>query len=133
MRRFGFVLPTTHKHFVGCACSETESCQPQPNEPNEPGEFSLGGLGLNWQTVRVADSAGVGYQYDQGDHSKPRLMLTGQVKKEDSFWSTIRASDAEHGGPNQRGSKGDLMLPSAVARQESLGSDPCLSLDFSGL
>lgn len=29
---------------------------------------------------------------------------------------TPRASDAEKGGPNQRGSKGDLMLPSAVAQ-----------------
>lgn len=29
---------------------------------------------------------------------------------------TPRASDGEKGGPNQRGSKGDLMLPSAVAQ-----------------
>ena len=30
------------------------------------------------------------------------------------FWPTPRASDGSHGGPNQRGSKGDLMLSSAV-------------------
>ncbi len=32
------------------------------------------------------------------------------------MWPTPRASDGAHGGPNQRGSKGDLMLPSAVAQ-----------------
>src|SRR5690554_4451205 len=31
-----------------------------------------------------------------------------------SFLPTPRASDGPHGGPNQRGSKGDLMLSSAV-------------------
>ncbi len=30
------------------------------------------------------------------------------------FWPTPRATDGSHGGPNQRGSKGDLMLSSAV-------------------
>lgn len=30
------------------------------------------------------------------------------------MWPTARASDGEKGGPNQRGSAGDLMLPSAV-------------------
>src|SRR5580658_8294886 len=29
--------------------------------------------------------------------------------------ATPRATDGTHGGPNQRGSSGDLMLPSAVA------------------
>lgn len=29
-------------------------------------------------------------------------------------WPTARASDGEKGGPNQRGSKGDMMLPSAA-------------------
>ncbi len=31
-------------------------------------------------------------------------------------WKTPRASDGEKGGPNQRGSKGDLMLPSQAAQ-----------------
>ena len=30
------------------------------------------------------------------------------------MWPTPRATDGSNGGPNQRGSKGDLMLPSAV-------------------
>lgn len=36
--------------------------------------------------------------------------MSAQVLK----WPTPRASDGEKGGPNQRGSKGDLTLPSAV-------------------
>ena len=32
-----------------------------------------------------------------------------------SAWPTVKASDGEHGGPNMRGSKGDLPLPSAAA------------------
>lgn len=39
--------------------------------------------------------------------------------KESSSWRglpTPRATDGSKGGPNQRGSRGDLMLPSAVAR-----------------
>lgn len=32
------------------------------------------------------------------------------------MWPTPRASDGEKGGPNQRGSKGDLTLPSAVRK-----------------
>jgi hypothetical protein len=31
-------------------------------------------------------------------------------------WPTARSSDGEKGGPNQRGSKGDMMLPSAAAQ-----------------
>lgn len=34
-----------------------------------------------------------------------------------SCWPTARASDGSKGGPNQRGSAGDLMLPSAAVQQ----------------
>lgn len=37
-------------------------------------------------------------------------------------WPTPRASDGEKGGPNQRGSKGDLMLASAVHQRSQNGS-----------
>lgn len=40
-------------------------------------------------------------------------LLPGVVK---DLLPTPRASDGEKGGPNQKGSKGDLMLPSAVTR-----------------
>jgi hypothetical protein len=39
--------------------------------------------------------------------------------KRERFWPTPRATDGTKGGPNQRGSKGDLMLPSAVAQSTS--------------
>jgi hypothetical protein len=44
-----------------------------------------------WQTPRQADAAGVGYQYDQGNHQKPRLMLPGQAKA----WATPQSKDAK--------------------------------------
>lgn len=41
-----------------------------------------------------------------------RMTLTGQAQQ----WPTPRATDGTKGGPNQAGSKGDLMLPSAAAQ-----------------
>nr|WP_258396154.1 hypothetical protein [Streptomyces sp. Amel2xB2] len=37
---------------------------------------------------------------------------------------TPRASDGSKGGPNQRGSKGDLMLPSAVTHMSNTATSP---------
>lgn len=37
-----------------------------------------------------------------------------QRLRNQAIWPSPRATDGEKGGPNQRGSKGDLMLPSAV-------------------
>lgn len=49
------------------------------------------------------------------DIENPRNGLPAAVKKyQGTAWPSPRASDAEKGGPNQRGSKGDQMLPSAV-------------------
>ena len=47
----------------------------------------------SWATPRQADAAGVDYQYDQGNHQKPRLMLPGQVKA----WATPTARDHKSG------------------------------------
>lgn len=58
-----------------------------------------------WPTPRAGDSE------KRGDFSPdPRNGLPAAVK----MWPTPRASDGEKGGPNQRGSKGDLALPGAV-------------------
>jgi hypothetical protein len=111
---------------MNCACSETESCQPPLRRL---GEFSMGDC---WRTPAVADpgitverlEGEIGSRmYDKETGRNCQYGLTQQVQlvKE---WPTIRASDAEHGGPNQRGSKGDLMLPSAVQRPESLWLTP---------
>lgn len=39
----------------------------------------------------------------------------GQLANQVKHWASPRATDGENGGPNQRGSKGDPMLPSQVA------------------
>jgi hypothetical protein len=38
------------------------------------------------------------------------------IREQATNWITPKASDGKNGGPNQRGSKGDLMLPSMVAQ-----------------
>lgn len=40
----------------------------------------------------------------------------GEFAKQVTHWSTPKAPDGTKGGPNQAGSKGDLMLPSMVAQ-----------------
>jgi len=57
-------------------------------------------------TPRTSDTNGAGAHGDGG------LDLRTTV----SLLPTPRASDGEKGGPNQRGSKGDLALPSAVVQ-----------------
>jgi len=51
----------------------------------------------HWATPRQTDAAGVDYQYDQGDHGKPRLMLPGQAKA----WATPTARDNKSGRGNE--------------------------------
>ena len=46
--------------------------------------------------------------------AKVRPSLSTMARK--NLWPTPRASDGEKGGPNQRGSRGDLALPAAVHR-----------------
>ena len=50
-----------------------------------------------------------------GDRSG-ELLLPGIAKQLGALLPTPCATDGTKGGPNQRGSSGDLMLPSAVAR-----------------
>lgn len=63
----------------------------------------------SWPTAKVATGA---YSYSRGDRTKPVDNLIGAAEK----WPSPRGTDGEKGGPNQRGSKGDLMLPSAAAQ-----------------
>lgn len=64
---------------------------------------------------------------------KQGLMLNGQCweltiaaprtgERDCGYWPSPRGSDGEKGGPNQRGSKGDQMLPSAVMWPTPKGS-----------
>ncbi|GLZ05277.1 hypothetical protein Acsp03_27430 [Actinomadura sp. NBRC 104412] len=55
-------------------------------------------------TPRTSDTNGPGTHGQGGPDLRTAVMLL----------PTPRATDGTKGGPNQRGSKGDLMLPSAV-------------------
>lgn len=57
-------------------------------------------------TPRTSDTNGVGAHGEGGPDLRTAISLL----------PTPRASDGEKGGPNQRGSKGDLALPSAVVQ-----------------
>jgi hypothetical protein len=61
-----------------------------------------------WPTPRANDAEKRGHF----DITNPRNGLPAAVKR----WPTPRASDGAKGGPNQRGSKGDLPLPAAVMK-----------------
>ena len=54
------------------------------------------GSSERWPTPRAQEANGGDYQYDRGDHSKPRLTLKGAVKR----FPTPRAADGAHSGTN---------------------------------
>lgn len=60
-------------------------------------------------TPSVSNSQGNEYTRDRGQAGQERPTLVGQS----THWMTPRATDGAKGGPNQRGSKGDVMLSSA--------------------
>lgn len=73
---------------------------------------------------------GMGPTERMPDGSKAQVSLNQAVKMAGRGpWPTPRASDGEKGGPNQRGSEGDLTLPSAAA----LWPTPCARDDKNGL
>lgn len=63
-------------------------------------------------TPSVSNSQGNGYTRDRGQEGAERPTLVGQSEN----WTTPKASDGEKGGPNMRGSKGDLPLPAQSAQ-----------------
>lgn len=69
----------------------------------------IGGSGSSfWPSARANDSEKRG----EIDCENQRNGLVGAVNN----WPTAKATDGAKGGPNQRGSSGDLMLPSAAAK-----------------
>lgn len=77
-------------------------------------------------TTTAADASG------SGGSSASNVTLTDAVTGRrglvqgaaDGLFPTPRASEGEKGGPNMRGSKGDLMLSSAVTRMDDAGLLP---------
>jgi len=65
-----------------------------------------------WCSPSVAD--GTGGHLSRGGNRRNEPLLPGQAKL--ASWATPRSTDGQKGGPNQHGSKGDLMLPSQAAR-----------------
>ena len=61
-----------------------------------------------WATPTSNEHTGAGHP----DSKQGALNLRSQV----SAWPTPRGTDGTKGGPNQAGSKGDLMLPSAASQ-----------------
>ena len=75
-------------------------------------------------TPTVSESTGVGEHGTGGDNLRtvvdallptPRSTRGGSASETAALLPTPRATDGTKGGPNQRGSSGDLMLPSAAA------------------
>ena len=77
------------------------------------GNPTFSGQAQQWMTPTTQSAKGVDYQRVNG---KNVLILDGQAKALMEKWPTPRATDGTKGGPNQAGSKGDLMLPSAAAQ-----------------
>lgn len=61
---------------------------------SKPGRQSLKAA-VDWMTPRSNEEKGSAYQYDQGDHFKPRLTLTGQVTSQQ--WATPTQRDFRSG------------------------------------
>lgn len=95
----------------------------------------VGGCHGRFRVFVVAHPAGHPWRLDDGDGgSAPDAERSGRERGEAQLGGTSghvagdgsalagallptpRATDGTHGGPNQRGSSGDLMLPSAVAK-----------------
>lgn len=75
-------------------------------------QISLAGATKYWPTPAAIDagSGRMNKSASAGAAERPTLGLMASK----NLWPSPRASDGEKGGPNMRGRKGDLMLPSAV-------------------
>src|SRR3546814_337356 len=73
-------------------------------ETGEKHTVSLGSQSKYWATPDCNTSS-----YSDG-------MFGQNIREQTSNWASPRASDGEKGGPNQRGTKGDLMLPGMTAQ-----------------
>jgi hypothetical protein len=67
-------------------------------------------------TPRTSDTNGTGTHGTGGPDLRTVVAEFAPRPSPEALLPTPRATDGAKGGPNQRGSSGDLMLPSAVAR-----------------
>lgn len=103
-----YELPTSEHRMAGSASSS--SLLPTPTTEPTTGNGHARNLGAEAKkllpTPRTSDTNG------PGKHGTGGLDLRTAV----TLLPTPRATDGTKGGPNQRGSKGDLMLPLAVSK-----------------
>lgn len=90
------LLPTPKSSDGKHGDSQAEHCRKSP---------SLTAVGALFPTSTASDVTGAGRAAQGGRNLRTEVTLL----------PTPRATDGTNGGPNQRGSSGDLMLPSAVA------------------
>ncbi len=102
-QRFSGIWPASGSMSSG-RCCELPKWVPRTNAPDSS----------SWPTARANDSEKRGRIAVNS-----RAGLVGAAQ----FWPTSRASDGTKGGPNQAGSAGDLMLPSAAAQWQTPGAD----------
>lgn len=131
-----YELPTWEPHTVGSGCSSllptvttSESTGPG-NGPNKTGGDNLRTVVSLLPTTTATDAKG---SRNMTASRKPGAVFNAGMTLTDAITllPSPRASEGEKGGPNMRGSKGDLMLSSAVTR---IGvSTPQLSDDGSKL
>jgi hypothetical protein len=103
LQRFSGIWPASGSMSSG-RCCELPRWVPRISAP----DYS------SWPTARANDSEKRGRIT-----ADSRAGLVGAAQ----LWPTAKASDGTKGGPNQMGSSGDLMLPSAAAQWQTPGSD----------
>jgi hypothetical protein len=101
------------------------------SDTNGPGIHGDGGLDLRTAmsllpTPAAMDGSGGRISKEKGGfrESGAKRSITLSTAVHHDLLPTPRATDGAKGGPNQKGSKGDLMLPSAVPRIGASTSQP---------
>lgn len=99
--------PPSSRHWSEWATALREEYSARAERETAIGESDSS----SWPTAKVATGG-----YEAQRDGTQVLTLQGAAVK----WSSPKASDGEKGGPNMRGSKGDLPLPSQAANWASL-------------
>jgi DNA (cytosine-5)-methyltransferase 1 len=121
-RLHGWTRQSVGRTFIGTSAAGARANllpTPRSSDANGPGAHGDGGLDLRTAvtllpTPVVTDAAGA--RNATANRSDPDSKHHSGTTLSDALrlLPTPRAGDGEKGGPNQRGSSGDFMLPSAV-------------------
>lgn len=121
-----YELPTSAHHMDDSASSSLLLGTPRTSSKNGPSESEIEDgdpkhrLETQVEILRRGALLPTPDAYERGGSQHPAKRAAGghsitlQDVAEHTLLPTPRATDGTNGGPNQRGSSGDLMLPSAV-------------------